>query len=244
MAKMVAKMGSGPISVRAVDIERGSEKKLDPTPFSTLDHLVVAAATLADGVDYVASLTGVAPQPGGKHVAMGTHNALLRLGERVYLEIIAIDPQAAKLRRPRWFGLDGIALQSELTERPRLIHWVARSADIERGCAQCPVPLGAVEAMARGDYRWRITIPADGALPARGLVPTLIQWDVPTHPADRLPGSNVLLQGLAATHPEPASIRAALKALGLGDTLAVTYDRETRIAAMLRTPRGIVTLSS
>jgi hypothetical protein len=39
-------------------------------------------------------------------------------------------------------------------------------------------------------------------------------------------------------------IRAALKALGLGDTLAVTYDRDTRLAAMLRTPRGPVTLSS
>jgi len=35
-----------------------------------------------------------------------------------------------------------------------------------------------------------------------------------------------------------------LKALGLGDALSVTYDRETRLAAMLQTPRGIVTLSS
>ena len=129
---------------------------------------MLAATTLADGIDYVASLTGVAPQPGGKHVAMGTHNALLRLGERVYLEIIAIDPQAAKPSHPRWFELDRIALQSELTERPRLVHWVARTADIEQACAQCPVPLGAVHPMARGDYRWRITIPADGALPARG----------------------------------------------------------------------------
>jgi len=213
-------------------------------PRATLDHLVLAATTLADGVDYVASLTGVAPQPGGKHAAMGTHNALLRLGERVYLEIIAIDPQAAKPRQPRWFELDRIALQSELTERPRLIHWVARTSDVEGACAQCPVPLGPVHPMARGDYRWRITIPADGALPAGGLVPTLIQWDVPTHPADKLPASKVSLGSLAATHPEPAPIRAALKALGLGDVLSVAYDRETRLAAMLRTPRGIVTLSS
>ncbi len=217
---------------------------MDPTPFATLDHLVLAATTLADGIDHVASLTGVAPQPGGKHAAMGTHNALLRLGDRVYLEIIAIDPDAAKPARPRWFGLDGIALQSELTERPRLIHWVARTAGIERACARCPMPLGPVHSMARGDYRWRITIPDDGALPARGLVPTLIQWDVPTHPADRLPASSVRLRGLAATHPEPAPIRAALKALGLEDALAVTYDSETRLAAMLQTPRGIVTLSS
>ncbi len=164
---------------------------------ATLDHLVVAATTLADGIDYIASITGVAPQPGGKHVTMGTHNALLRLGERVYLEIIAIDPQAAKPRHARWFELDRVALQSELTERPRLIHWVARTADIERAGAQCPVPLGTVHPMARGDFRWRITIPADGALPAGGLVPTLIQWDVPAHPADKLPASNVGLRSLA-----------------------------------------------
>jgi len=32
--------------------------------------------------------------------------------------------------------------------------------------------------------------------------------------------------------------------LGLERAIAVTFDRETRVAAMLRTPRGIVTLSS
>ena len=128
---------------------------------AAFDHLVVAAATLEQGEDHLESLLGVRPQRGGKHVAMGTHNALLRLSERVYLEIIAIDPQGVKPARPRWFGLDDLALQSELTERPRLIHWVARTTDIERASTRCPVPLGAVHAMSRGDYRWRITIPAE-----------------------------------------------------------------------------------
>jgi hypothetical protein len=215
-----------------------------PGPAASLDHLVVAATTLADGIDYVASLTGVAPLPGGKHVAMGTHNALLRLGQRVYLEVIAIDPQAAAPPHPRWFELDRAALQAELMERPRLIHWVARTEDIDAAAARCPFALGTVRPMARGDYRWRITVPEDGALPAGGVVPTLIQWDVPMHPADGLPGPQVVLESLAATNPEPARIRGALTALGLADALNVTYDRETRLAAMLRTPRGSVTLSS
>jgi len=213
-----------------------------PQPLATLDHLVVAAATLADGIDYIAGVTGVAPQPGGKHVAMGTHNALVRLGERVYLEIIAIDPAGKNPARPRWFGLDSIALQSELTERPRLVHWVARTPDIGRAVAWCPVALGTVHAMERGNYRWRITIPDDGTLPCKGIVPTLIQWDVPMHPADLLPASGMSIAGLAAAHPEPAQIRAALAALALEGVLPVTYDRDARLAAMLRTPRGIVTL--
>jgi hypothetical protein len=211
---------------------------------AALDHLMLAATTLADGIDYVASVTGVAPRPGGKHVAMGTHNALLRLGARAYLEIIAIDPEGAKPARRRWFDLDNPVLQSELLERPLLIHWVARSDAIDAAAAACLLPLGPVHAMARGDYRWRITIPDDGTLPAKGIVPTLIQWDVPAHPADTLPASGVTLAQLAATCPDPAPVRSVLAALGLDGTIAVTYDRETRLAAMLRTPRGMVTLTS
>lgn len=211
-------------------------------PLATLDHLIVAAATLADGIDWVAAVAGAAPVPGGKHATMGTHNALLRLSASTYLEVIAIDPDAAKPARRRWFDLDDIALQAELSEQPRLIHWVARTDDIEAACAACPLPLGTIHALQRGDYRWRITIPDDGARPGRGLVPTLIQWDVPTHPAATLPKSNVTLAQLAGTHSDPAPLRAALAALGLGDAIAITFDRETRIAAMLRTPRGTATL--
>jgi hypothetical protein len=47
---------------------------------------------------------------------------------------------------------------------------------------------------------------------------------------------------LAGEHPDPAPVRAALAALGLSETLKVTYGRSPRLAAMLRTPRGIVTL--
>lgn len=213
-------------------------------PLAEIDHLVLAATTLADGIDYVATLTGAVPQPGGKHVAMGTHNALLKLGDKLYLEIIAIDPAGTKPERPRWFGLDGVALQSELLEQPRLIHWVARTADIDVAVQASAVALGPVHAMSRGDYRWRITVPDDGSLPSRGLVPTLIQWDVPMHPAERLPESGVQLIELAGTHPEPNVVRHALQRLGLEAAMRVSYDRETRLVAMLRTRNGMVTLGS
>jgi len=219
-----------------------TEVRRATAPPAKLDHLVLAATTLADGIEFIAEVTGATPLPGGKHVAMGTHNALLRLGERVYLEIIAIDPAGSKPRRPRWFDLDDIALQAELTERPQLVHWVARTPDIERSAKACPVPLGAITPMERGDYRWRITIPDDGKRPGKGIVPTLIQWDVPMHPADGLPASDVTIAQIAAEHPDPGPVRAALAALGLADVVQVTFERNTRLAAMLRTPRGLVTL--
>jgi hypothetical protein len=65
---------------------------------------------------------------------------------------------------------------------------------------------------------------------------------VPEHPADALPASGVALAQLAASHPDPAPVRRALAMLGLADALVVTFDREARLAAMLRTPRGLVAL--
>ena len=90
-----------------------------------LDHLVVAASTLELGVKWTEQKLGVAMQAGGKHPLFGTHNALLKLGETSYLEVIAIDPDAPAPIRARWFALDTFA------EEPKLIHWVARTDDIE-----------------------------------------------------------------------------------------------------------------
>ena len=206
------------------------------------DHLVVAAASLPQGVDWIEARTGVRPEPGGQHVAMGTHNALLGLGDRLYLEIIAIDPGGNAPKRPRWFDLDEPRMRAALAEGPALIHWVARTSDIETDVTRCRTDLGSILPMQRGDYRWRITVRADGHRPERGLVPTLIEWSDERHPAARLAASGVELVAMAAEHPEPAPVRAALAALGLSETLKVTYGRSPRLAAMLRTPRGVVTL--
>ena len=207
-----------------------------------LDHLVVGAATLAAGIAFVERMTGVAPIPGGKHVTMGTHNALMQLNDRAYLEVIAIDPDGTKPPHPRWFDLDDVALQGELAERPRLIAWVARTPDIDGASTACDMALGPIRSFERGGYRWRLTVPDDGRRPAKGVVPALIQWDVPAHPTDRLPPTNVALAELAASLPDPTPARTALVALGLSERMRVSYDRETRLAAMLRTPRGAVTL--
>ena len=206
------------------------------------DHIVVAAAALERGIDWIEDRLGVRPQRGGRHAAMGTHNALLRLGPRLYLEIIAIDPDALPLAGPRWFDLDEPRMCAALAEGPALIHWVVRTRDIEGDRTRPDMDLGEVLSMARADFRWRLTVPADGHLPARGLVPTLIEWSDERHPADSLPDFGVQLVTLAAEHPEPASVRAALAALGLSEILKVTYGRTPRLAAMLRTPRGALTL--
>lgn len=171
-----------------------------PGATSELDHLVVAARTLEEGAAWIARSLGVQTVTGGRHVPMGTHNRLLSLGEGLYLEVIAIDPQAPAPSRPRWFGLDEPAMHARLARGPALIHWVARTADIGAALADSPEKVDVLD-LERGDYRWRIGVPPDGRLPCGGCCPTLIQWQGAAHPADRLPASGCELLELATDGP-------------------------------------------
>ena len=211
---------------------------------ATLDHLIVGAATLAQGAAYIQENLGVPTQTGGRHIAMGTHNCVLRLGARVYLEVIAIDPEGSAPARPRWFGLDDAATRERLSERPRLLTWAARTTDIDAAVNASPITMGTVHPMARGAYTWRITIPDDGTVVCEGLMPTLIQWDGDAHPADNLAERGCALTRLQGRHPAPATLQEALERLGLTASLAVTRGPRSELSATLRGPRGLWTLTS
>src|SRR5262249_53180740 len=79
-----------------------------------LDHIAIAADSLAAGVAYAEAALGVKIPYGGAHPLMGTHNHLLRLGDNVFLEIIAPDPAAGPLTRRRWFALDDAVVRADL----------------------------------------------------------------------------------------------------------------------------------
>ncbi|MBA85319.1 VOC family protein [Thalassobius sp. S69A] len=89
-----------------------------------LDHLAVAARTLDEGRAYVERALGLRVQPGGRHGRYGTHNLLAGLEDGLYLEVIAIDPQAVRPRDPRWFRLD------EFSGAPCLHNWICRTGDM------------------------------------------------------------------------------------------------------------------
>jgi len=208
-----------------------------------IDHLVVAARTLEEGAAWVAERLRAIPAAGGKHPLMGTHNRLLGLGPGAYLELIAIDPAAPPPGRPRWFALDTAAMQERLERGPALIHWVARTDDVQTAVAAAPVAMGEIIAAARGDYRWRITVPGDGSLPGDGVFPTLIQWEGALHPAAALPDSGCRIDGLELRHPLAPGFLDALKAMGLdaGEPLAA-IQADPGLRARLSTPGGPVIL--
>lgn len=186
-----------------------------------LDHLVVGAATLDEGVAWCERVLGVTPQPGGKHALMGTHNQLLNISgphhPRCYLEIIAIDPDAPPPGRPRWFDLDLPALREQLAQGPGLIHWVARVPSLDAALAYWRgegVDAGEAVEAARGNLRWRIALRADGRRLRREALPVLIEWGE-AHPTDALPDQGVQLKG---------------------------FDARDGLRARLQTPRGEVEL--
>lgn len=208
-----------------------------------IDHLVIAARTLEEGASWVESRLGAPPTGGGKHAFMGTHNRLLSLGPEAYIEVIAIDPVAPPPARARWYALDSPAMRVRLERRPALIHWVARTSDIVGAAASAGVDVGEIVDAERGDYRWRITIPRDGSLPAAGVFPSLIQWSG-RHPAPTLPESGCRLESLDLGHPGAAALYDSLRGLGLGDGEPVELaDAEPAIVARIRTPGGMAVLA-
>lgn len=208
------------------------------------DHLVIAARTLDEGAAWCEATLGVVPAAGGKHPTMGTHNRLLAVGSprfaRMYLEIIAIDPDARVPTRARWFDLDSPDLRQAIAASPRLVHWATRTNDIDAGIVALRAAgqeLGAAVAAERmtprGLLRWRIALRADGRRLASGAVPLLIEWgDV--HPCDALPESGVQVEQITI-----GGVNESLAA-SLGVTAAPAG--AAPLAVSLVTPRGRVEL--
>ena len=221
-----------------------------------IDHLVIAAASLDEGVDWCEATLGVTPGPGGEHALFGTHNRLLKLdGEgtpQAYLEIIAIHPTRQPTRSAplkRWFDLDHPGLQQALaTEGPQLIHWVAsvpRLDPVHAACAGLGLDPGRILVASRptpaGLLEWRITVRDDGHRLWDGCWPTLIEWGK-THPTATMPDSGLRLRQLSLSHPEAARLAPALAVLGLEDI--ALQAGPVGLHAELETPLGRVRLHS
>ena len=217
---------------------------------SELDHIVIGCATLDDGIEWVEQQLGARPAIGGQHVTMGTHNALLKLGARSYLEVIAIDPDGVAPVRPRWFALDEPEMQALLAAGPRLITWAVRSESLASACARVP-DLGEILSMSRGDFHWKIAVPETGSLAWGGILPTAIQWvssedGVVRHPCDVLEDSGCELVRLQLWHP--AAVLGTSGIMGMFRELKVMGSVDLApgpkvLAATIRTPAGEVVLS-
>lgn len=199
-----------------------------------LDHLALAARTLDAASDAIESALGVAMQPGGRHQMFSTHNRLLGLEGGLYLEAIAIDPDAPDPGRARWFDLD------RFQGPARLCNWICRTGDLEATLAQMPAGAGDPVGLSRGDLRWRMAVPESGRLPFDNLFPALIQWQGTLHPGAVLAPSGCALRRLVVTHPEADGLREMLP---LSTPRVVFETGPAALMAEIDTPHGLRVLT-
>jgi len=206
------------------------------------DHVVIGASMLASGAARVETQLGTVTTGGGEHLLMATHNRLMRLGgPGGYLEVIAVNPEAASPSRSRWYTLDDPRTAARLAARPRALCWVASVTDIEAATRACGYDAGAIIEVTRGDLRWRLTVPEDGGLAADGILPALIEWPGGVDPVAALPVTEVALAGITATHADPAFIIDCMDGLGLGNMMTVGSGPSS-LAFDFTTAAGLITI--
>jgi hypothetical protein len=168
-----------------------------------LDHILLGCNDLQRGIDLVEGHTGVRAAFGGVHPGRGTQNALLSLGIRRYLEIIAPDPQQNA-------SGELASMLKKLTE-PRLVGWAAHPGDIEVLAADLakagiiaegPTP-GSRKRPDGAVLHWKTLNLKDDA---NGLLPFFIEWSADSsHPSTDAPSGCQLLRFELLT-PDPAAL--------------------------------------
>lgn len=197
-----------------------------------VDHLIYAAPDLAAAVADLEGRLGIRAHAGGKHIGLGTHNAVLALGPRTYLEIIAPDPDQPEPPVPRPFGIEG-------RTSGKLVGWALACDDIDRtvaeACSHGYDPGEVVDGHRVGPegtvLRWR----AAGSDLADDLVPFLICWGGTEHPARSAP-HGLILKSVEIEHPDPPSLAPLLMALGAN--VEVRRGQAPALVAYLSGPNG------
>ncbi len=228
-----------------------------------IDHLVIVAQNLDQGVAWCEATLGITPGAGGEHKLFGTHNRLFKIATPshplAYCEIIAINSEsshAADTAQKRWFDMDDEALQAAVAIEPRLVHFVANTPNVQGVCATLSglgidrgPALEASRHSRKGFLQWQITVRGDGQRLFNGMLPTMIQWGkaddrepLRLHPRNGLPRSGVSLQSITCTHPQATALQQAYDAIGLAGVAVQTGP--ANLIATLQTPKGLVTLES
>ena len=188
--------------------------KLSPgevDPPVVLDHILLGCNDLDGGIAFVEKRTGVRAIFGGVHPGRGTRNALLSLGERHYLEIIAPDPQQG--------GAPDMRNLRQLTE-PRLVGWAAHPGNITQFASQLrdsgiefegPTP-GSRKRPDGRLLKWKtLNLKND----QQGVLPFFIEWSVGTvHPSADAP-SGCKIERFTMSGPNEVELRGRCALLNL-----------------------------
>jgi hypothetical protein len=221
---------------------------IDAVP-AILDHLLLGCSDLEQGIAFVESHTGVRAAFGGVHPGRGTQNALLSLGERHYLEIIAPDPkQKTPDVAPMVLRSAGPLLaRLEALTSPRLVGWAAHPGDLAdfagklraAGIAFTGPNPGSRKRPDGRLLQWQtLNLNDDDS----SLLPFFIEWSAGSpHPSSDAPqGCHLDFFELAA--PDVDALKKSLAVFGLDVT--VNQSANSSIRARIIGPKGELQLTS
>jgi hypothetical protein len=203
-----------------------------------LDHIILGCSDLDKGIEFVHEGTGVLPAVGGVHPGRGTRNALLSLGERRYLEIIAPDPAQSEIAH---------FPQIRSMTDPRLIGWAAHPPDIAALAKQLREKKVEFTGPSDGSRKrpdgkvlnWKTLNLADDR---HGLLPFFIEWSSDSIHPSKDASAKGTLDFFEILSPDPQELAATLKSIGID--FPVQRSDKNRIQAMISGPKGDLKLNS
>jgi hypothetical protein len=194
---------------------------------SRIDHLVVGINDLQRGIDELERQTGVRAVFGGAHPGRGTQNALISLGDRHYLEIVA--PNPAEPGNPEAAELNTLTALTPIA-------WAAHTDDLAalqgslrtQGVQTGEIRPGGRNLPDGSRLAWKTL---SYAPPSSPLLPFFIEWGPGSaHPSATSP-EGCRLTGLVLQDPAPDALKKPLRAAGL--QVAVREGKELRIRISL-----------
>jgi hypothetical protein len=201
-----------------------------PSVPTDLDHILLGINNLELGISWLEERSGVHAVFGGVHPGRGTRNALLSLGPRRYLEIIAPDPQQPT-------ASNNLVDRLRAIQEPRLVGWAAHTNDLAAIAQKAAAAGIAIESPRDGartrpngkTLRWRsFGLKEDYG----GVLPFFIEWNASSaHPSQDAP-AGCTLQHFLVESPAVKEVRsiAAKLALDLDAKLAKKPFLGARIA--------------
>jgi len=199
---------------------------------TVLDHILLGTSDLDEGIAFVKQHTGVTAAFGGVHPGRGTRNALVSLGEKHYLEIIAPDPAQPG-------SLDHYHLKT--LPAPRLVGWAAHPGDLNAFAARLRNANLAFDGPTPGSRKrpdgrlleWKtLNLHEDQA----GLLPFFIEWSAGTvHPSADAPAGCKILHFELST-PRNVELQRVCRLLGLD--VPITQGVKPQLLARIAAPGG------
>ncbi len=181
---------------------------------------------------------GVRPVFGGVHSSFGTKNALIKLDNGTYLELLAADESNTQAVLPRWMGLD-------LLKENQITRWAMRSSQLNADSLllkSINPEMGLIREGSRnlpsgGQLQWDLIMPLSH--PEVELLPFMVNWDKSKlHPTDVLKQTDCRLIELFGMHPTPEKFKNTFKQLDID--FRITKSSEVKLKAIIECPKGHV----